>query len=763
MVTRQNDHSFIGNHDPASSNTLTPSLDPTIVMASVIISFIGSFASLQLAGVVIHLGLLPKSPLRTVILMIAAVSASSICIFALHFTGMMAITFSPSREQIYDVMLTFLSLFAVILFGGSGLFLALRARLRFQDTEKRVAKSRTKLAMFSDDGGLRLTRKSEILQIEELSHHDPEMQQTQRSVDHTAHASHANLDSASPPHRLVGNSKASFVVLEAPSPSFHQSVVYRVPIRSPSIVDGLSESEDLSVIREPVQGSSFTRLALSRTERQNSSTPSVSQVGCATLDPPDSSDVFSMRSFDPKCVSSGISESSFDPSSSTLNRPVTRAEKLRRSCINAFKKAIPTMSPLEYFLAVILLILGAVLMHHIGMLSFRGEVCPMHKMSLFVWPLVLGAGVCMVIVWVFQWCPTGFGCLLGSCIVGTGVAAFHFASNAVMVFGDSSCSFVPSSFPVLDASQLLIALMVFGILILGMQVLVSMIAARTHAKCQRLMKENKAQRRLADRLLMSVVPESVAVELKEGIRYSGEHNGTVVFIDICGFTSKTASCAASRLVESLHIIFDKIDRIALKYDMEKVKLLGDGGLYVCGAPRAHAFHARSAVLFATEVLLLTPELELCGSEFDLRIGAASGTIVSGVIGTTKFAWDIWSPIVNLGSRMESTGQPGALQITEDTFDQLKDSQHPLTHLFESRSEVLVKGFGCMSTKILSVRAHASAIARMLQEGEGKTSRIRAAEDNSKPEGTPRITQPRPRDSRGSRVVPMDSVSGHHEP
>jgi class 3 adenylate cyclase len=259
-----------------------------------------------------------------------------------------------------------------------------------------------------------------------------------------------------------------------------------------------------------------------------------------------------------------------------------------------------------------------------------------------------------------------------------------------------------------------------------MEVFVSQMLARDQRRVRTLMSENREQRKLAEALLCSIVPDLVARELRQGIRYTGEHQATVIFIDICGFTSRSASASPAELVASLDEFYMHVDSAAARLGIERIKFLGDGLMLACGAPHPVDQHQAVAIEFAFEVLRFVPHLKFCGSAFDIRIGAASGTVISGVVGFRRFAYDIWSPVVNLASRLESTGEPGALQISEATFAAVS-SDHPLAAFFEQRQDVSAKGIGIITTYILRYRKHADALLRVRPTVlENRQKRMQAA-------------------------------------
>jgi class 3 adenylate cyclase len=149
-------------------------------------------------------------------------------------------------------------------------------------------------------------------------------------------------------------------------------------------------------------------------------------------------------------------------------------------------------------------------------------------------------------------------------------------------------------------------------------------------------------------------------------------------------------------VKVLNKIFHRFDELVNKHGLEKIKTMGDGYLAVSGVPDPDTNHCQKAINFALEV---RKEIEKFNNETGLsinaRIGLESGPLVAGVIGSSKFIYDIWGDSVNTASRMESTGTPGKIQITENVKNELEKQTTNLQ--FEKREAFEVKGKGTMQT------------------------------------------------------------------
>jgi len=222
----------------------------------------------------------------------------------------------------------------------------------------------------------------------------------------------------------------------------------------------------------------------------------------------------------------------------------------------------------------------------------------------------------------------------------------------------------------------------------------------------------------SDRLLLNVLPASIAQRLKHeeateglapGLPGDGSRRGlrpgliaqdhpdvTVLFADVAGFTPFVERSDAAHVIAVLDEVFSAFDRLAERHGLEKIKTIGDAYMVVAGVPEPRPDHAQAAANFALD--LLAEMARLCrdlGLGLDLRIGMATGPVVAGVIGRRKFAYDVWGDTVNTASRMESHGIPGRIQVTEATYRALRDRYD-----FEARGKIDVKGKGLMPTWLL---------------------------------------------------------------
>ncbi|HEY9908194.1 MAG TPA: adenylate/guanylate cyclase domain-containing protein [Thermosynechococcaceae cyanobacterium] len=203
----------------------------------------------------------------------------------------------------------------------------------------------------------------------------------------------------------------------------------------------------------------------------------------------------------------------------------------------------------------------------------------------------------------------------------------------------------------------------------------------------------------SDRLLLNILPETIAKQLKEGESSiaDGFAEATVLFADLVNFTKLSEKLPPAQLVAMLNEIFSEFDRLTEKHGLEKIKTIGDAYMVVGGLPVPRADHAEAIAEMALDMQSEVTKFHLRrGYDCNIRIGINTGPVIAGVIGTKKFIYDLWGDTVNIASRMESHGIPGEIQVTEATYDRLKHR-----YSFESRGLIQVKGKGEMATYLLS--------------------------------------------------------------
>lgn len=191
--------------------------------------------------------------------------------------------------------------------------------------------------------------------------------------------------------------------------------------------------------------------------------------------------------------------------------------------------------------------------------------------------------------------------------------------------------------------------------------------------------EIEFERQRSDKLLLNILPEETAEELKEKGSATPRHYEmvTVLFTDFKGFTTIAEKLTPQELVAELDNCFLEFDRIIDRYNLEKIKTIGDAYMCAGGIPVANHSNPLDTVQAAMEIRNymenLKAEREARGEAFwELRLGIHTGPVIAGVVGKNKFAYDIWGDAVNTASRMESSGIPGKVNISGETYQLIKD-------------------------------------------------------------------------------------------
>lgn len=220
-------------------------------------------------------------------------------------------------------------------------------------------------------------------------------------------------------------------------------------------------------------------------------------------------------------------------------------------------------------------------------------------------------------------------------------------------------------------------------------------AVREASRAQELA-EREYQR--SEGLLANILPAAIASRLKSSTETIADRydDASVLFADMAGFTAMASETSPLQLVQLLNNVFTDFDNLVDKHGLEKIKTTGDGYMVVSGAPIQRPDHAQAIAHFAIEMIAIASRRrEPLGKAVPIRIGIASGPLVAGVVGRRKFFYDVWGDTVNVASRMESTGVPGRIQVSRETFERLR---HDFT--FEPRGAGEVKGKGLMPTWLL---------------------------------------------------------------
>jgi class 3 adenylate cyclase len=202
----------------------------------------------------------------------------------------------------------------------------------------------------------------------------------------------------------------------------------------------------------------------------------------------------------------------------------------------------------------------------------------------------------------------------------------------------------------------------------------------------------------SERLLLNVLPAPIAARLKAGEAVIADAfpEVTVLFADIVDFARRSRQVRPAQVVATLNQLFSAFDQLAERQGLEKIKTIGDAYMVAGGLPTPRPDHAQAVAEMA---LAMREEAarraDPSGQPLQLRIGIDTGPVAAGVIGTSKFSYDLWGDTVNTASRMESHGIPGCIQVTERTYQRLREG-----YRFQRRGPIQVRGMGEMVTYFL---------------------------------------------------------------
>ena len=200
----------------------------------------------------------------------------------------------------------------------------------------------------------------------------------------------------------------------------------------------------------------------------------------------------------------------------------------------------------------------------------------------------------------------------------------------------------------------------------------------------------------SDNLLRNILPEDTAQELKQSGKVQAKkfESITVLFTDFEGFTHYSENLSPEKLVESVDFYFSKFDEIIENHGLEKIKTVGDAYMCAGGLHSSTMDHATKMLSAALEISQFVKDAkendDSQQASFEIRIGINTGPVVAGVVGTKKFAYDIWGDTVNIASRMESNSEPGKINISENTYELIKEQFD-----CEYRGDIEVKNRGSM--------------------------------------------------------------------
>lgn len=215
---------------------------------------------------------------------------------------------------------------------------------------------------------------------------------------------------------------------------------------------------------------------------------------------------------------------------------------------------------------------------------------------------------------------------------------------------------------------------------------------------ERVMVALEAEQARSEKLLLNILPVTIAERLKADQHNIADRHDevTILFADLVDFTRISANMPADRLVALLNQVFSRFDQLTEMHGLEKIKTIGDAYMVVSGAPQTRRDHAQAMADLALEMMDVLREVsESAGVPLNMRIGMNSGPVIAGVIGSSKFSYDLWGDTVNVASRMEHLAAPGSILVTYATYQSLKRDFD-----LESLGKLDVKGKGATAAYLL---------------------------------------------------------------
>ncbi len=211
--------------------------------------------------------------------------------------------------------------------------------------------------------------------------------------------------------------------------------------------------------------------------------------------------------------------------------------------------------------------------------------------------------------------------------------------------------------------------------------------------------ELSQEKEKSDKLLLNILPKEIATELKDKGRAVPRHykEVTILFTDFSSFTEHSTKMTPHQLVETLNECFSSFDEIIERHNLEKIKTIGDSYMCAGGLPIENKTNPVDAINAAIDIRQWVFEWNKIRQkekkdQWQIRIGLHTGELIAGVIGKRKFVYDIWGDTVNIAARMESTCEPGMIQISSVLKNLLSES-----YRFTLRNDIFVKGKGKMNT------------------------------------------------------------------
>lgn len=336
---------------------------------------------------------------------------------------------------------------------------------------------------------------------------------------------------------------------------------------------------------------------------------------------------------------------------------------------------------------------GAPLLHRLSPLAAPAAVIGLYYLDMLfhTWLLGTGIGVQMYVL---------LGAALGVLYFGQQRTLLTIVVAAIAAAGNIAVTLtVPQDTGLLPEPLRVTAIVVTAIISAGALLMMVSYGLNQAARAEAVA-EREYER--SERLLANILPSAIAARLKEASSVVADRHdeASILFADMAGFTAQASDTSPEDLVQFLNRVFSDFDRLVERHGLEKIKTTGDAYMVVSGVPTARPDHAQALANLALEMREAAAGWrDPRGRGVPVRIGISSGPVVAGVVGTRKFFYDVWGDAVNVASRMETTGSAGKIQVSQETYEHLRDA-----FVLEARGEIEIKGKGSMPTWFLLGRS-----------------------------------------------------------
>jgi class 3 adenylate cyclase len=246
----------------------------------------------------------------------------------------------------------------------------------------------------------------------------------------------------------------------------------------------------------------------------------------------------------------------------------------------------------------------------------------------------------------------------------------------------------------------------FDPVLLGARIGASLERKRLRDRELAFIDELRVEKSKTEALLLNILPGTIVNRIRNGDVAIADSfpDATILFADLVDFTTLAGKCSPTRIVDLLNTLFSAFDALAKELKLEKIKTIGDAYMVAGGIPEENPGHAHAVADMALGMIDAVLETgKQFGETLEARIGIHSGEVVAGLIGQHRSIYDVWGDTVNTASRLESSGLPSCIQISETTYQKVKDTFH-----CELRGQVPLKGKGMMLTYFLGRRVNSPA-------------------------------------------------------